>query len=169
MKKTTVIFAMFLIALTAQIGFAQDKKAEDKELLIKASKFLEEKPFDKNAKDIRGWAVNYIILTDQVSILICGGELLTPVLDKKNKNSTELVGQYTIGMAAFKLANPSKKDDENAAQLAGVESMLKAYEAMIAEKPKTKFDGMDALITKRDKGEIKGIIDAANCGKKETK
>lgn len=169
MKKLNIIIALLIAGLSAQLAFAQDQNQKDKETLIKAARFLEEKPFDKDAKDIRGWAVRYIIETDQVSVLICAGELMEPVLNKKNKNSTELIGQYTIGMAAFKLANPDKKSDENAAQLAGIESMLKAYDAMIAEKPKTKFDGMDALIGKRDKGELKAIIDAANCGKKEDK
>ena len=87
-------------------------------------------------------------------------------MDKKNKYGSELIGQYTIGMAAFKLENPGKKDHENAAQLAGVESMLRAYEQMVKEKSKAKFAGMDELLTKRDNGELKKMIDAANCGKK---
>ncbi len=171
MKKLTIIFALFIIALTAQIGFAQQKatKEEMKDLLIKAARFLEAKPFDKDAEDIRGAAMRYVIETDDVHIIICGGDILAPVLEKKNKYGTELLGQYTIGMAAFKLANPDKKDDENAAQLAGVESMLRAYESIIAEKPKAKFAGIDDLIAKRDKGELKAMVDAANCGKKETK
>ncbi len=167
MKTLCIVIAFLTVGLSAHIVFAQDQNQKDKETLIKAARFLEEKPFDKDAKNIRSWAILYIIETDQVSVVVCGGELMEPILHKKNKNGAELTGQYTIGMAAFKLANPDRKNDENAAQLAGIESMLKAYEAMIAEKPKSKFDGMDTLIAKRDKGELKAIIDAANCGKKE--
>lgn len=171
MKKLTIIFTLFLIALTAQAGFAQEKVSDQEmqQLLIKASRFLELKPFDKDAEDIRGAAMRYVIETKDVSIIICGGEMMDPILNKKNKYGTELLGQYTIGMAAFKLANPDKKTDENAAQLAGIESMLRAYEAMVAEKPKAKFAGMDALVAKRDKNELKAIVDAADCGKKEEK
>lgn len=168
MKKLTLIFALFVISLTAQIGFGQTA-AEEQNLLIKSARFLEEKPFDKDAKKVRSWAMSYVIQTKDVHILICGGELLSPVLEKKNKFGSELLGQYTIGMAAFKLANSDKAADENAAQLAGLESMLKAYEQMLKENPKAKFDGMDALLAKRDKGELKPAVDAANCGKKEDK
>lgn len=153
--------------MAASIALAQDQKQKDRDMLIKAARFLEAKPLDKDAKGIRGWAVGFVIETDQVSVVVCGGDLMQPLLEKKNKNSTELIGQYTIGMAAFKLENPDKKDDENSAQLAGIESALKAYEAIIAEKPKTRFPAMDDLIVKRDKGELKALVEAANCtGKK---
>lgn len=170
MKKYTISFTLLLIALfAAQHGFAQETRQSDKETLIKAARFLEQKPFDKDAKKIREWAMAYVIQTNDVSVVICAGELTKSVLDKKNKNGSELLAQYTFGMAAFKLENPDKKGDENAAQLAGIESMLKAYEAMIAEKPKTKFAGTDDLLAKRNNGELKALVDAADCGKKESK
>ena len=133
--------------------------------LIKAAKFLEAKPFDKNAEAIRGMAVRYVIETKDVSVIVCGGDVTKPFLDKKNKNSTELIGQYTIALAAFKLENPAKKDDENAAQLAALESVLRTYQTMLQEKPKSKHALMDEYILKRDKGELKALVDGAECGK----
>src|SRR3712207_4169705 len=126
MKKFTIILTLLFIALGAQIGFGQNTPS-DKETLVKAARFLEQKPFDKDAKKIREWAMLYVIQTKDVSVILCTDATKT-MLDKKNKNSSELLGQYTIGMAAFKLENPDKKTDENAAQLAGFESALKAYE-----------------------------------------
>lgn len=133
--------------------------------LIQAARFLEAKPFDKNAEAVRSMAVRYVIETKDVSVVICAGDITKPFLDKKNKNSTELIGQYTIVMAAFKLENPAKKDDENAAQLAALESVLRTYETMLREKPKSKHALMDEYILKRDKGELKAVVDGANCGK----
>lgn len=153
----TVAFAFCAISSYAQ-SFGRSE-------LIKAAQYLEENPFSKDAKGIRAFAVKYVIETDEVSVVVCGGELTSPLLDKKNKNSTELIGQYTIGMAAFKLQNPSNKN-ENDAQLAGIESTLRAYEKMTAEKPKTKHDGMDGLLAKRNASELKGLVDQADCGKK---
>jgi len=74
-----------------------------------------------------------------------------------------LMGQYTYGMASFKLANPDKAQDEDAAQLAGVESMLKAYEAMVKEKPKAQSANMDAIVTRRNNGELKKYLNENNC------
>jgi hypothetical protein len=167
MKKLTVFLSLLIIGLVSNSVLAQDQQQKDKDTLIKAARFLENKPFDKDAKGIRAWAAKYVIETDQVSVTVCGGDLMKPILDKKNKNGTKVIGQYIVGMAAFKLENPDKKNDENAAQLAGLESVLKAYEAMIKEKPKTSHDGMDDLIVRRDKSELKGLVDAADCtGKK---
>lgn len=63
---------------------------------------------------------------------------------QKYKYSSEMLTQYTIAMASFKLQNPDNKD-ENAAQLAGLESVVKAYRAILRTKPKTATAGMDAL------------------------
>lgn len=154
-------------ALVLVIQFTSVKaQTFGKSELIMASKLLEKEPFHKDAKAIRGLAVNYVIETDDVSIVVCGGDLMEALLDKKNKNSTELVAQYTIAMAAFKLEDAEKKDDENAAQLAGVESALRTYDAMIKEKPKTKHAGLEKLIAKRQDGSLAAMVEAAKCGKK---
>lgn len=169
MKKLMIVFALLIIGLTTQIASAQTDKDKNKELLIKITKFLEEKPFDEKAKQYRENAFVFVAETKDVSVVVCGGDLTKEVTKKKNKYGGELLIQYSLAMAAFKLENPDKKDDENAAQLAGMESMLKTYEAMLAQKPDAKFAGMDDLIAKRSKGELKALVEAANCGKKKDK
>ena len=114
---------------------------------------------------MREQALRWVIETDQVSITACGG-VMSPFLEKKNKLGSELTVAYTIGMAAFKLENPDKKTDENAAQLAGLETALKSYEAMLKEKPKANFAAVDALLTKRSNGELAKYVADAECGKK---
>lgn len=166
MRKLTTLSALFLISLAAQFTFAQEKPS-DKELLIKATQILEAQPFHDKAKDFRTWAMRYVIETDDVSVIICT-QVLSAVMEKKNKNADELLAQYTMAMAAFKLSNPDKSKDDNAAQLAGMESMLRSYENMIKEKPKAKFPGIDDLIAKRDKGELKKFIDDSQCSKGES-
>ena len=111
--------------------------------------------------------MRYIIETDDVSITVCS-DMLSATMDKKNKNSSELLAQYSMAMAAFKLANPDKAKDENAIQLAGMESMLRSYENMVKEKPKTKFQALDDLVAKREKGELKKLVDDAKCGESKT-
>ncbi len=166
MKKLTIIFTLFLIGLTAQASPAQNKPS-DKETLIKATQILEAQPFQEKAKDFRTWAMRYIIETDDVSITVCS-QMFSSIMDKKNKNADELLAQYSMGMAAFKLSNPDKAKDENSAQLAGMESMLKAYENMVKEKPKAKFQALDDLIVKRNKEELKKFVEEAKCGEGKT-
>lgn len=166
MKKLTIIFTLFLAALFVQNTFAQKEKTIDKADFIKATHLLEQDPFIKDAKKIREAMLFYVIQTKDVSVIICGGDLTKAALDKKNKFSSELLGQYTFGMATFKLENPDKATDENAAQLAGLESMLRVYEAIVKANPKAKFAGVDDLIAKRDNGTLAKAVADADCGKK---
>ena len=110
MRRFTIIFTLVIIGLTAQISFAQSEK----EMLFKTVRALEEKPFDKETKKMREQSLRWVIETDQVSVTACGG-VMSPFTEKKNKFGSELTVAYTLGMAAFKLENPDRKSDENAA------------------------------------------------------
>ena len=157
--------ALLLLIAAAFVSVATvhtNAQSDNAQKLINTSKLLEAKPFEERAQALRSAAMKYVIETDEVSIVICPS-VLGATMDKKNKYSSELLAQYTFGMAAFKLSNPGQKDDENAAQMAGVESMLRAYEAMVAEKPKAKYKGMDELVAKRDNGELAAMVEAAAC------
>lgn len=162
MKKFTIIFALLIVGLTAQITFAQSK---DRTSFISNAKLLEKKPFDPNATAAREWGFKWLIETDEVSVSLCS-ETMKLIPEKKNKFKSELFMQFTFGTAVFKLENPDKKTDETAATVAGLESALKAYEAMVAENPKAKSAGMDDLITKRTNGELKTLVESVNCDKK---
>lgn len=157
----TVFFVVLLAALCFQTAYGQES---DHQKLIKASQFLEQNPLDKDAKGIRSWAFVWAADTKDVTVIICG--VAGPFLDKKVKFGNELMSQYAIAMTAFKLEHPYKATDENAAQLAGVESALKVYELLLKNNPKGKTAAIDDLISKRDKGELAPFVAAADCGKK---
>lgn len=168
MKKLSIIFALLIVGLTAQITFAQSQKEKDRAAFISNTRLLEKKPFDENAGAARNWGFKWVADTDEVSVVLCS-ETMKLIPEKKNKFKGELLMQFTFGMAVFKLENPDKKTDENAAQLAGLESMLRTYEVMVAENEKAKNTELDALLVKRNNGELKALVDAAGCGKKDSK
>ena len=158
---------LVLIALLSSVSGArpQDDEKNAPETLIKSAKFLEEKPFDSKAKDVRAWALKWLIATDKVSVTVC--TLLVSGIDKKYKYSGEIFGQYTIGMAAFKLSKPEKASDEDGAQLAGIESALTSYTAMVKEQPKAKDTFLDELLAKRSSGELITFVKENNCKEKK--
>ena len=167
MKRSYVIACLILLLLLAPVAFGTIDQADEvnsPETFIKATRFLEQKPLDKDAKELRGQALRWLIATDKVSVKACS--LLLSV-DKKYKNSSELFGQYTFGMGAYKLANPDKAQDEDVVQLAGVESALTAYEAIVAAQPKAKSSFMDELLAKRRDGSLAAYVKENNC--KESK
>lgn len=165
MKKFMFVFSILIVSLSIQVSFAQSKKEKDRNAFINNTKLLEKKPFDPNADVARQWGFKWVADTDEVTVTLCS-EMLKLIPEKKNKYKSELLMQFTFGTAVFKLENPDKKDDESAAQLAGIESALRTYEVMVAEKEKAKSAGMDELLAKRDNGELKALVEAAKCKSK---
>ena len=166
MKKLTIILTLVIIGICGQIAFAQNKSGLDKNTFIKAAKILEQDPFIKDGKKYREAMTFYLIDTKDVSVVLCTNDATKSLFDKKYKFSNELFAQNMFGMAVFKLENPDKKDDEKAAQLAGVESLLRAYEAMVKQNPKAQFTAADALITKRTDGTLAKFVADNDCSKK---
>jgi hypothetical protein len=160
---TRRLFALLLlIGLTGSaLSLRAVQKDDEVESFLKAAKFLEEKPLDKSAKDLRGRALQWLIVTDKVSVSLCS--LLISGSEKKYKYGSEIYNQYALGIAAFKLSNPDKAKDEDTAQLAGIESAIKAYEAILAEQPKAKSVLMDDLLAKRANGTLAKYVAENNC------
>lgn len=165
MRRFFILCSLIVLVLfSAGKVSAQVDEKDAPATLIKAAKFLEEKPLDKEAKNIRSWAISWVIQTDKVGVTVCS--LLVSGIEKKYKYSGEIFGQYTIGMAAFKLANPDKTKDEDAAQMAGIESALTSYEALVKEQPKAKNAFLDGLVAKRGDGSLAKHVADNNCKSK---
>jgi hypothetical protein len=115
----------------------------------------------ERCRDLRGRALKWLIVTDKVSVSLCS--LLISGSEKKYKYNAEIYNQYTLGMAAFKLSNPDKAKDEDAAQVAGIESAIRAYEAILADQPKAKSVLIDDLLAKRADGTLAKYVTENNC------
>jgi hypothetical protein len=161
MKKLFILSTLLLMGLTAQSASAQQS---NKDLVVRAAKAMETAPGTPETAQLASPALKYLIETDEVSLIVCGG-VVSPILEKKNKNGSEMVGAYTIGMGAYKIQNPTSTD-EDAAQLAGLELALKVYQSLVTAKPKTKFDPVEQLAAKSASAELATYVRAATCGKK---
>ena len=157
-----ILLTLLLASLTSAHNLIQRDTEAD--ALIKAVKLLEQNPFVKDAKELRSKALVWVIQTDNVSVTLCS--LLLSGLDKRYKYG-DLVAQYTIAMAAFKLANPEKANDENAVQQAGIESALISYESMVKQEPKARNTFLDGLIAKRADGSLAQYVVDNNCRNKQ--
>jgi len=163
--KNILAICLIIVAFGLSSMVVLGQQTSDREKLIKVAGLLEQKPLDNSAKELRSWAITYLATTRDVRFVICSGDLTKPLLDKNSKYGAEIFAQYTIGMAAFKLGNPDKKDDEDAAQIAGFKSALRSYKALVKLDPKAKTAGMDGLITKRDKNQLPSLVANVGCGK----
>ena len=60
--------------------------------------------------------------------------------------------------AAFAIEHSDQASDQLAVSLAGLEGALKTYEAILKAKPKARWEYLDDLIAKREKGELKAYV-----------
>ena len=158
-----ILSILFFCLLVFTAGTATAFGQTEKENVIAAARALETAPIDGSNAKMTERALKWTIETDEVHLIACGGTFST-FSDKKNKQSSLMTMSYMIGMAAYKLQNPTA--DEDAVQLAGLETALKAYEIAVKEKPKTKSEQVEALLVKRSNGELSALVKAADCGKK---
>ncbi len=159
MKSVVFTLVVLFIAVSAQSAYSQSAKENVK----KVAGDLEAGVYTKEAISDREKALKWVIETDEVHLIACGGTF-GPFVDKKNKNGSDMVAAYMIGMAAFRIDNATA--DEDAVQLAGVELALKVYDRLVKEKPKTKYKSVDEMVAKRDTGQLSSFVKAAECGKK---
>ncbi len=155
----SAVFCLFVLAIAGPVVSGQTEQ----ENVVAAAQALESAPLDKDGARSTQRALKWLIETDQVSLTVCGGTFGL-FSDKKNKHSSSMTMGYTIGMGAYRIQNPTA--DENAVQLAGLETALKVYEIGVKEKPKTKFDAVEALLPKRSNGELAAMVKGFDCGKK---
>jgi hypothetical protein len=69
---------------------------------------------------------------------------------------------FVLGMAVYLIEHPQKAADNSAVYLAGVESALRAYRAILKTKPEAKSRGLDELVAKEDEGLLQDYVHDAS-------
>jgi carboxypeptidase Q len=162
--KTTVkilLLPTLLFTLTISILAQNDRAsstAEERATAVKIARLLEAEPFHKEAKKAREWFTFCLIKVPDISIEVCIG-YMEPIVKEKKNYSSEIFTQMMFSSAAFIIEHPDQSKDPVAVNLAGLEGALKTYESILKEKPKAKWEHLDGLISKREKGELRAFVE----------
>ena len=115
--------------------------------------FLETNPLAKEAKDYRAKLLFFLAEVPDISVKLC----LSVIGDSKKFKGdydAELTGQLAYSQAKFIIENPAKAQDDAAVYLAGVEGVLRTWQAIKAAKPKAKLPLLDELLAKQQAGTL---------------
>lgn len=166
-RKTSLLFIALVCLCSVLSAQAQDRPASTPEQLkqaVEMTTFLETSPLAKEAKDYRMKLFAFVVGAPDVNVKLCTN-VLGESKHLKGDYQGELVSfQLIFGQAKFVIENPDKAQDDAAAYLAGVESVLKAWEAIKTAKPKAKFPLMDELLQKRQAGTLAEHVKAGMAG-----
>lgn len=141
---------------------ADDKPASptDHKRLISIVQALEKSPLDPRLHDERAWAMTWVMEAPDITVSICADPLNGAVVSDY-PHAGDILAQYALAMAARIVSDPVVQEDKIAQQLAGVESALAAYRAILAAAPDARSAELDEVIAAQDRGALTDFVRAA--------
>lgn len=130
---------------------------EERGKAVNLVRALEVDPLNEAARDSRRWLVAWLSEIPDISVQMCPA-LLGESFEVNKKYAAELALQQSLSSAAFIIEHPERANDKLAVSLAGVEGVFKAYERILAQKPKAHFKSLDALIEAKSRGTLESIV-----------
>jgi hypothetical protein len=139
---------------------------EERKRAVEATRKLEKEPLARGAMEARKWLFQWIVEAPDFTVTSCAGPLDVLREDEEDAYAQILYLQSVFGMAAFVVQNPKKEKDWVAVQTAGIESALRAYDAMRRADSELRWKQLERLEKARKAGKLPEIVkkEMAKCG-----
>jgi hypothetical protein len=162
----TVALALVLLCAPAVAGARGPSTADERKKAVELTRKLEKQPLARSSNQDRGWLLQFIVEAPDFEVKGCKGPLDVLAKDEEGPYARILYVQSVFGMAAFMFENPKKAGDWAAVQTAGIESVLKAYAAILKADPDARWKELDRLVAVRGKGKLRALVEKemAKCG-----
>ena len=144
---------LFWVFHTQHVQARGPSTGEERAKVVQLARWLEQNPLASNAPEARQWLQEWIADVPDIRFWVCA-DLLGHALNESYPYSREVNQQVVFSGAAFTLERQDKARDDIAVYTAGVEGALHVYEALARSKPDAKLAFLDALVTKRDQGQL---------------
>lgn len=156
MRRNLLYLACICLFLVRLAGAQTSSTPEERARFVAITHKLESNPLDASLHSEREWALKWLIQVPDIHVSLCPSVLGDYF---KYKYSSEITAQLSFGSAAFVIENPDKAGDTAAQYLAGVESALKSYTAMLQQKPRDKSKVLDGVLDKQAHGQLKAYVE----------
>ncbi len=157
--RTLAIFLAAALAAPAPAAERGPSTAAERRRAVEITRRLERAPLSAAANADRIWLLKWINDIPDIVVRTCSGLLDTLPADDGEKFGRKLFAQSMFGMTAYMIEHPARRSDWVAVQTAGIESTLKAYEALVKAKPGMRWEELDRLIAVRDQGRLAELVE----------
>ncbi|HEY1939308.1 MAG TPA: hypothetical protein VGJ33_15360 [Candidatus Angelobacter sp.] len=169
-----IAVALFLLCAACFAQQDEPKRApstkEERQRFLALTRKLEQDPLDKSLYADKTWAKQWLEDIPDINVNICAPLLFgMDFVAEQNRYTPQLSYQATFGSAAYIIEHPDKAGDMDAQFLAGVESALKAYSAIVKSQPEAKSKSLDALLEKQKQGKLADFVRNASKGCQDKK
>ena len=169
MRYTRAVQSLFLLMALVASAVAQNEPkrapstAEERQRFLSLTRKLEQNPLDKSLYEDKKWAKQWLEDVPDINVNICAPLLFgVDFVKEQNRYTPQLSYQATFGSAAYIIEHPDKAGDTAAQFVAGVESALKAYSAIVKSEPQAKSKALDDLLEKQKQGKLADFVHGAS-------
>lgn len=150
---TVGIFSTFATRVPAQNTSTPEERAQWAAITHQ----LESSPFDDSVNKQGEAAFKRLSDVHDVHVVLCPA-LLSEFNGMKYAYAHTITRQYMMASGAFQIENPDKAEDAKATALAGVESVLKMYQAILKQRPDAKAKQLDDLLKNQSQGKLNDAL-----------
>jgi hypothetical protein len=137
---------------------------EERKRAIEITRRLEKQPLARSGGEAREWLLQFIVEAPDFNVKGCPGPLDVLAKNEDGPYARLLYVQSIFGMAAFMFEQPKKANDWAAVQTAGIESTLKAYEALLRADSEARWKELDRLVAARNGGKLRKLVEKEMAG-----
>lgn len=158
MTRTHLAAAIALALLVPSLATARGAStAAERRRAVETTRKLEREPLAKTANADRRWLLQWIVEIPDINIRLCSGPL-DALVQEDAPNGRILYAQAGFGMATFIIEHPDKEKDWVGVQVAGLESVLRAYQAIVKKDRSARVRALDELEADRRGGKLRAIV-----------
>ena len=165
----TLAAALALFCVPALASARGPSTAAERARAVELTRKLERQPLARSSNQDRAWLLQFIVEAPDFEVKGCSGPLDALAKDEEGPYARILYVQSVFGMAAFMFENPKKADDWASVQTAGIESTLRAYQAILKADPDARWKELDRLVAAKSGGKLRKLVEKemAACGRGE--
>lgn len=152
MMRTRILIAITTLLLTNSLTlvdcFAQRRQPstpEERAKVLQMARDFEADPLSEDSKKAREWFITWIKEVPDIVVTPCA-RLLDPIDESQRNYAAGLIIQMELSSAVFAIENPAQAQDRQAKFKAGVDGMLKIYQAILRTHPQARWPVLDSYI-----------------------
>lgn len=164
MMRKTFLLVLALLSLCVMAS-PQDQQTparapstpEERKRFVAIVHKFEQSPLDDSLNSDVGWALNWLQDIPDINVSVCPTPLGN-LTQEEYQYRTRLSVLFVLAMGAYLVDHPQKAADTISQYMAGAQSAIKAYKAILKAKPQAKSRSMDELVAKDAEGELDGFV-----------
>lgn len=162
----SLLAAVLLLAALPAAAARGPSTPEERKRAVEATRRLEREPLARSSMEARRWLFQWIVEIPDINVTSCSGPLDPLAKQEDDPYGQLLYVQSVFGMAAYLVEHPKKTEDWVAVQTAGLESVLRAYEALRRSDSEARWPELDRLEKAWKAGKLAALVkkEMAGCG-----